>query len=216
MINSPPFTHPSLCLLLSSPVSIPSTVFFNPGPFIVFSPLLCSRGLYFTVPWVLLSDSTTDPEAARKSYSALYQKLCCLTLTIRRALMPSSLHDHHHSWQTQSCHTGCTHNTQDSDEEILCTLCLCSCMQVAEWGHVVRSVDFIMSCGFIHICIIHFFKKCITFVCVYDMELEHEMRDSACIPVSMHVCVFDFIYAAVSLRSGSKRESDKIYVTNKI
>lgn len=121
------------------------------SPLSVLSPLLCSRGLYFTVPWVLLSDSTADPEAARKSYSALYQRLCCLAVAIRRVLTPSSLHDHHQSCQTQSCTTDCTPHTQPACGEILCALYICA--------HVYRYLrvyctNFTRKCIFKDICVI--------------------------------------------------------------
>lgn len=91
MTNFPPL-HACFPVFCSPFLSLYLLCFpHSESPLSVLSPLLCSRGLYFTVPWVLLSDSTADPEAARKSYSALYQTLCCLAFAIRRVLTPGSL-----------------------------------------------------------------------------------------------------------------------------
>lgn len=172
-------THPSLCIFLSSPVSIP-LFFALLAPLSVLSPLLCSRGLYFTVPWDLLPDSTADLEAARKSYSALYQKLCCLALAIRRVLTPSSLHDHHHSCQT--------HTTHQRN-----SVYLCWCVQVAEgvlsWLHKVMYIHW-------HLYYTNFLK-CVVFGCACGMMLVGEMRDSDCICVKFNLffylcrCLFE-------------------------
>lgn len=193
MTNFPPL-HASFSVFCSPFLSLYLLCFLHSeSPLSVLSPLLCSRGLYFTVPWVLLSDSTADPEAARKSYSALYQMLCCLVLAIRRVLTPGSLMTtispvvlHHRPHTTHA-----THQWRTS----LHSVCMCS----GTWEYIVlhihrhlchHTISYKMS----RIRICYLWHRCVR------RESQHSF-----LPEYTHVCIiYFFIHASVSSGSGSK------------